>query len=558
MEIFFAYIGQAEQFDAATHARVDERVESLLISQIEGEFPGASVSIQARPDGYLRLGRRVAISCEHGGTIYPLLVGTITGAPLGLDGEFVTLELIGKNPGWQSAQEALIEGAAVAPFFDPLFVSRDQIRDPAAVLTGRGATIAWDRVTGQPRLSDILDGPRTLTLPRIRKGTLVPDVEGAVLSAVELEIAAGWSQDASAISEVSWEHGAQLEVVADKALAEAWPKPQEEIGGNWRILDSELHLRRDRYVDLGEIPAEYDSAIYSGDVPVYRAQVARVSVMNPRSQAREERLTVRLDADVQDLSENSVERLSVSLRDLIGEGDDVDPWAPTASYEIGDIVFYAGKLYEAAADHTGGYAFDASQWSELPPYQGKIAETFFKTARGQAALAHAVERCRARLRYAARAVRVVFEIPMEDCLDLQIDDRVSVSHPAMPGQTMTGKVVRYEFHAGNDGSRVAIVEIACAVGRGGAQDAQQPDTSPLSPPALGPTDFPATGRVSPVATAQIEALRQAPDAYDISIRVEIDAPAVPVAPLLAYSKTLSAGTISIEKGVALEQGVAAA
>lgn len=241
-----------------------------------------------------------------------------------------------------------------------------------------------------------------------------------------------------------------------------------------------------------------------------------------------------------------------AIKNAFGDGDSADPWSPTASYSAGDVVFYAGKLYESAADHTGDWQFNASNWMQLPAFQGAISESFFRTSRGQQAVAHAIERMRARLRYASRAVRIRFETPLEDVLDLQIDDRVSISHPAMPGRMMVGKIIGYAFSASNDGRRYAEIEIGCCVGRGGDHAPTLPDLSALRPPVLGPTSYPSTGKITPTAADQLAQLRQAPDAYDVSIRVEIDAPAVPVAPRLAFAGSFDCGSISLETGVDLE------
>ena len=124
MRIYFSYLGETEAFDPTAHARQDEYCFSVSVRQVEERFPVAMVEIEARPGGYLKLGRRVALSCEHDGQVWPLIVGTITGAPLGLLDDVVTLEITGRGPGWQRAQRDLIESAAVAPRWDPLFAPR--------------------------------------------------------------------------------------------------------------------------------------------------------------------------------------------------------------------------------------------------------------------------------------------------------------------------------------------------------------------------------------------------------------------------------------------------
>ncbi|WP_265499549.1 hypothetical protein [Paracoccus beibuensis] len=548
MRLFFAYLAPGESFDAATHARLDERPVRFSLSHSEGDLAGATVTIPAKPDGYIRLGRRVAISVEHLGQVHPLIVGTITAAPIGLDGEYADIDIVCRNPGWQAARDVLVESLAVAPYFDELFAQPGQARDQGAVLTGRGATIAWDRVTGLPRLNDLIDAPRTIQAGRVHHRSVVPSTEAPPLKAVEIEVGASWHQDASVYSEVAWEHGAQMSVVADEAIQEAWPAVGEEIGGGWLVDEAVLRLGSPSRRRLKNIPAQYDSALYSGDVLIHPASTARVILRNPRKQAREERVTVRVEADIQDLTEAGEEVQTIYLRDLIGEGDEIDPWQPTASYQVGEIVFYAGDLWQALEEHTGGYVFIEAQWQKLDPVQGRIAESFFATARGQAALRHAIERAKARLKYAARAVRVRFSVPLEDVLGLQIDDAVSMSDPRFA--PAAGKVVDYAFEIA-DGHSVAHIEIACAVGRGGPEWVE-PVMPAIVPPVLGPAEYPATGRVSPLADAQFAALEQAPDVYDISIRVEIDAPPVPTASRLGHSVRFEAGTISIENGVDVE------
>ena len=262
-------------------------------------------------------------------------------------------------------------------------------------------------------------------------------------------------------------------------------------------------------------------------MPVYDATVATVNLLNPRAQAREETVSLVVGADVQPLTEVGDEVIRLQLRDLIGTGDGVDPWQPDARYDRGDKVFYSGRLYECWDDHRASYSFNPDYWDSLGDFQGRIESSFFDTDRGRAALEHAVERARARLRYKARAVRIECEVPLEDVLDLQIDHRARIYNPRFQGGQASGKVISYEFMIDSDGRRDARVEIGACVGRGGNSDLAEVDTSDFYPPRLGPRDYPATGRVTPTAGAQLEALRKAPDAHDVSVRVEIDAPPVP-------------------------------
>ena len=551
MKWFFAYLGENEEYNPITHAREDEIVYYVEVPHAESEFAVSRVEIEAKNTSYISAGRRVAISVQTDlGLIVPQLIGNITSSPRALEGEYVQLEIISRMSDWEEAQAALIEAIVATPgAFDPLFAEAQGARDPAEVLSGIGGAINWDRITGAPSLSMLDSGPRTLAFTRVDRDSVSVDVEAPPLKSVDVVVSASWSQDASVTSRVTWEHGEPFSVIAHEALTDSWPSEGIDIGGGWSVQESVLKLSQPKFQDLGTISGQYDDAIYSGDVPVYTAEVSRVVLHNSRTQARREVARVRVGADVQSIIEPGTEEITVSLQRLVGEGDSVEPWQPTSAYVLGDINFYAGNLYECDEDHTAGLYFDPTKWTVLPDFQGRIGKSFFETARGQQTLDYAIDRAVARLRYRARAVRVSFDVPLDDALDISLDDMATFSDPRLPGGTVTGKVIAYKIYY-DDGDAWVTVEIGVSVGLGIGDQPTLP-AFPGTAPSLGPTDYPATGRVSPLTKAQITALKEAPDAYSLDIRVEIDAPAVPSTFELARDAVLNCGKIGLPKGITL-------
>jgi hypothetical protein len=553
---YFAYLGASEAYSATAHARDDEHIFSLSVDQEEGEAAGATVGITYREGSYIALGRRAAISCRKvdqdtgafTGPVIPLIVGRITAAPIGLVGEVVELEILAKVDDWETRRADLIapisENIAA---FDPIFYEPAAATDPADVLAASCSIVAWDRITGLPRISSLVDGPRTLELGSIARDNIDRSVETPPLRSVTLELTATWQQDASVRSTVQWRHGKMLDVVANQACQQAWPKPGTDIGGDWIVEESALAFGQPRFVELGEIAGNYDSAIYSGDVPVYRATTARVVLRNNRKQARTEVIRITASADVQELMAPATEVKTFALRQIIGSGDDPDPWQALSSYEAGDVVFYAKKLWSCRTAHTATYAFAPSLWSELDSEAGRIEASFFQTSRGVQAIRYATKLAAAILRKRARAVVYTFSAPLEDVIDIAIDDMITINTPVIASGSATGKVTRYQLNGGG----WAEIEIACSVGRGGFQDLSVPAISGTAP-KLGPSTYPATGRVTPLAQAQIAALREAPDAYSLDVTVEIDAPAVPATYELRRQVSLDAGTMSISRGVTVE------
>ncbi len=552
---YFAYLGPSEAFNGSTHARDDEEIVSWSVKGDEGDFPVASIGITWRESSYLAFGRRAALSvravAEDGsltGPVVPVLIGTITALPRGQVGEVVELEILGRSATWESDLAALLAPVAASPlYFDALFHQPGAEKDASAVLEGWGGTTTWDRVTGLPRLSAWTSGPRTIALANIARTGLREETESAPLRAIVIEATASWQQDASVRSTVRWAHGPKLEIVGQNAALDAWPKAGVEIGGEWVVEESVLSFAKPYFKDLGEIAGGYDSAIYSGDVPVYRATAARVVLRNDRRQARTETVRIELGADVQDLMTPGTETVSYALRRIIGSGDDVEPWQPLASYDAGDVVFYFGTLYESKIAHTATYSFVPSLWTALDQDAGRIGSTFFQTARGAQALAHMLRLAEQRLLLASRAARISFSVPLSDVIDVETDDMIELTGDLIRGGSAVGKVVSYRL--GSDGW--ADVEIACCVGRGASSTVNLPAITGAAP-ALGPSVYPSTGSVTPLATAQIAALREVPDAQDVQVRVQIDAPAVPATYELARAITLDCGAASIPNQVQVE------
>lgn len=558
---YFAYLGNSEAYDPTTHARYDEEIFSISIDQEEDEAAGATVGITYRAGSYTALGRRAAISCRRldqdtgarTGPVIPLIVGRITAAPIGLVGEIVELEIVAKADSWEARRASLLAAETIhESHFDPLFYEPGAETDSASVLASRGVVLAWDRVTGYPRLSfltngrdleDDMGGTSLVVLPRVAKNSVRREVEQP-LKSVTVELTASWLQDASVRSTVKWKHGLYLDVVAHQAVQDAWPKPGVDIGGEWVVEESSLSFGKPRFKELGEIAGGYDDAIYSGDVPVYRAKTASVVVRNNRKQARTEVVRITAAADIQELMAPATETKTYALRQIIGTGDDVDPWQPKASYAVGDVVFYAGGIYSCRSGHTASYAFAPMMWTLQGPEAGNIDESYFQTARGQRSVAYAVRLAKATLTKRARAVLYTVTVPLEDAINLAIDDMVEAH---LPGETVTGKVIRYQI----DSSGWAEIEFACSIGR---DIYRGPDTPVVTgtPPKLGPATYQATGSVTPSADQQIAALREAPDAYTLQATVEIKAPAVPSTNELRREIALDAGIFRVARGVVVE------
>lgn len=560
---YFAYLSATENFDPSEHARDDEEILTLTIEQEESEAATAKVGVTYREGSFIALGKRAAISCrrvnpeteEPTGEVIPLIVGRIAAAPIGVIGEVVQLELIAKPEDWEARRATVLAGRvefAGTRYFDPLFFEAGAETDPASVLLGTFATLGWDRVTGECRVDDIRGASDLMSFDanQISIEGFTHELE-TPLRAVTIEVVAGWQQEASVLSTVAWNFGSKLQVVANQACQDAWPKVGADLGGGWTVKESSLYFGQPKMTELGEIAGGYDSAIYSGDVPVYTAKTAKVVLRNTRKQARKETLRLTYAADVQDLLSPTTETKTYTLRNVLGTGDNIDPWQPTVAYEAGDVVFYFDHTYECRRAHTAGYSFVPSLWADLGDYAGRITSSYFGSERGRDSVAFAENIAFATLVDRNRAARFRFTVPLSDAVDVTISHSVRINTPLVPGETAVGKVVSYSF----DASGWAEIEIACLVGHIASPFnvgiAGGWNGSVGSVPRLGPTSYPSTGKVTPLAAAQIASLREAPDAYSLEVRVQIDAPAVPSTYELAHVIE-GTGTVTLARQVDLE------
>lgn len=534
MKMFFAYLAEGEAFNATAHAREDELVLSASVIHSEGQLASATVEVEARAESIHALGRRAVISVDIGVGAVPVIVGALTGAPRGIQGERVTLEITARLDDWEAQRDALLATLKTAPHYDPLF---DETGEQDDVLAGWPGLIAWDRVTGLPSFSHFLTGSALYTAAQPIFASVSGEPERPPVNAVEISLEASWLDEATIETTVS---ALPLTTIAPIALRDAWPSLGDDLGGGWIVAGAELSFSAPR-------PEAFDSVIFTGALPHHDATVASVSLRNNRSQARRETAVVRVVAAVQPLLPAVAEAERYGLP-VVGSGEDLDPWSPGASYNEGDRVFYGASLYAAAISHVAGDFFDPALWTLVSPFSSAVGASFFGSDRGRAAIDHAIARAVARLTYAGRNYRVSFRVPLTEALGLSLSHEAEITDRRLPGGRARGKIISYGFTFG--AAPTATIEIACATGLGGSSVPVRPAIDP-APVVLGPASYGAVLAVTPSLADEIEALRLDPTVAEVSKTVRIDAPAAPVARELVLSLVYDCGALDLPEGVTL-------
>ncbi|HAU28979.1 MAG TPA: hypothetical protein DCW68_02575 [Rhodospirillaceae bacterium] len=251
--LYFAWVEAGEVFAPTTHARQDEAVFDLSITEREGEFPAANVRIKAPLTGLLAAGRkrRAFISEDDGdGGAVLLFFGRLTGSPTAADGGMVEIELIAQPADWQDSLNALAASLRVAPFYDALFFDPAQDPKPEDSLAGRAAHYHWHRMTGALSLVSIFgDGPVIDLTGKHFWEDFSLSIGEPPLRSVAVRVEAQWTQQAGGTVDIT--DAVRAALGADPAYVSTltgddflsrWPRQGQGIGtaSGYVVADASL------------------------------------------------------------------------------------------------------------------------------------------------------------------------------------------------------------------------------------------------------------------------------------------------------------------------------
>ena len=189
--------------------------------------------------------------------------------------------------------------------------------------------------------------------------------------------------------------------------------------------------------------------------------------------------------------------LPVPFSTILGPGDqatipvytDLDtqqqPEFYTPSYDQPNVQGDQPGPFGAPIDQTIGDTINDGSvtWLQLgpdPPFMpiplgGTMTEMtarfFFPSDRGAQSILHLINRGRAMIRYRARCVKVVFDAPIEYCLNLSCRKNATLYDSRIPGGVATGKVISYTLTWSEQGEMIGHVEIGVCVGNGNSVSA---------------------------------------------------------------------------------------
>lgn len=480
-KIYFAWVSADEVFTPGTHAREDEDVFSVRISEAEGEFALATVEIRNPKQGLLSPARkqRCFISADISGnsssTVKLLFSGRVVGIPVSLGRETVELEFIGRPDDWNAKQAALIAELKASPRHHAALVSDES--DLAQVLEGFAGLPQWSRTTGLVKLADI-DAKRALSglyetsafdlTSSALEDSLDVTVSGSPLSAVKVELDVSWTQSVPVFSvplsavpgsgvygKIADIFGGRPSTLTGDDFAASWPTSGSTLNGGWSIVSSYVVPWKEeffsRLVDVADAPprVRWEDPQYRASFPVFRFY-GSLALEGRYEQPRRENVSLLIEADVQPLVEPAEpEVLQYSI-----DGASIAPF---------DERFISATFRDYDAE-TKDYV------EQQVSYRISKGQLTYPAMSGNPdvigpVLTAATARAEARLRLSARCVDVSIDVSFEKAINVDTSSVVRLTDDRLPGGSATGKVTEVELYADGDGSCVGRVTFACSVGR---------------------------------------------------------------------------------------------
>ncbi len=501
MRPFIALASDTEEFDAETHTRDDLQAFSLSISRKQNELARASIQFKTPQDPLSELADHRVLISQDGNLLFD---GTLSNAPRGSVSATLYAEAIAEPSDLEDQVQALMEAAKISPFYDALFVPEGSEDDPVEVLAGYSSVLCYPRDGSAIFLADAMESDTVLTvMPTDDSISWDFDPPASVYT---LDLSVAWQQlinqtfsDASKVG--------TIETMTPDALASSLPAVGASVGTGFTVLESSAEEDLDAFgrsqAEVVEVEKEIssdelDPAFVEEGVYTARASITPMNVslrlLYTAEVNRSETCSISIPVGIQDAAirsdtDDQEEVETIALREITPITG-LSAWEAYTSYEEGDEITEDGLVFEAREDHTSGSDIDYSKWTsvgETEYISSRRVSSFLRSNRGQEALAHAVERIRARARIASRCVYVSFEAPMPSPHLVTDDCDVTIVHERLPGGSITGKLIEYSLDW-EDGRRTFSGKIAASVGTGGE------DTAALELGEDSPSS--ATGRVS--------------------------------------------------------------
>lgn len=469
-------------FIESEHARNDETVLTVRISQAEGEFASLDIDIKNPRIGLLAPGRNVWCWLSWRETdsdpIIPLFHGRLEAIPTNIIGEKVSFHFIAAPGDYDNQRNLLLQTLKELPYFDPIWFDNG-IASPDTILEARPEVWDTNRVTLQVSTTNIVSGEDG-TLEVEASEHLYPSMNikfgTTPLTGMYVTGNVTWAQEGTgsvdltrAIVSAFKDAGSNdpfphISAYCGDGLLSTWPKPGASIGAGWTVGFNTTIVKTNLF---GNTAAE--SRFVAGDegaiIGAFTAGGGGggglggfgggITFTGYAAKFPLDHFQVQFTADYQakrDWTENVSFFIEADIQEI-----------NTDSRSHSEILALSSSIVSSPIDFDG-----------FTPLRDSRSNSYFKTERGQLSFQFLLAYARAKLLFRARAVTIEMELTkFSKGLGISCRQNVHLIDYRLPGGQATGKVVAYELIASASGGMRAKISFGCSIGRGGSVEAAE-------------------------------------------------------------------------------------
>lgn len=491
-------------FDPALHARFDEDVLSVEITQSEGDFATLTVGLRNPGVGLLAAGRNLWcwLSWDQAWPdgepdLVPLFNGRLVGVPRLAAGELVELQFLARPDDYNAQKAALAASLQVLPYWDPVWLAANISAD--TVLETYSALWHIDRTSLALSISDIIQGEDgTLTIAEdqaiYENFSLAYGEPPLIATAVQGTVS--WSQQGQGIIDVTpllvqafndvgaapygnlpfdlqktyplWLRtggSGMIQALYGDGLESSWPKPGANIGGGWslsNLTDSSgkplcfieeasvnnkggwlapLNYNVNYTAAIDQISGTADNP--PSDSEIVLGQGLERVVLSFPLQTYNIRMNVEYRAD-RPRTETVSAVLTADVQRVLSDSADSDR----------ESIELSSDFVGQGVDPGGGV-----------PIGDLAYKSYFQTQRGTASFEYLLLAARAKMRARARSVEVTLATDWRSALDIGLRHSVTLLDSRLPGGNATGKVKSYTLRCADGVMRGEFV-LGCTIGNG--------------------------------------------------------------------------------------------
>src|SRR6185369_15468113 len=491
-------------FDPALHARFDEDVISVEISQSEGDFATLTVGLKNPGVGLLAAGRNLWcwLSWDQAWPdgepdLVPLFNGRLVGIPRLAAAEVVELQFLARPDDYNAQKASLAASLQVLPYWDPVWLAANISAD--TVLETYSALWHIDRTSLALSISDIIQGEDgTVTIGEDQAlydhFTLAYGEPPLVAAAVKGTVS--WSQQGQGIIDVTpnlvqafkdvgaapygnLPHNLQktyplwlrtggsgmIQALYGDGLLNSWPKPGTNIGGGWSLSSltdasgkplcfieeasvnnkggwlAPLNYNVNYTAVIDQISGAADNP--PSDSEIVLGQGLERVVLSFPLQTYNIRMNLEYRAD-RPRTETVSAVLTADVQRVLSDSADSDR----------ESIELSSDFVGQGVDPGGGV-----------PIGDLAYKSYFQTDHGTASFEYLLLAARAKMRARARSVEVTLATDWRTALDIGLRHSITLLDRRLPGGSATGKVKSYTLRCA-DGVMSGEFVIGCTIGNG--------------------------------------------------------------------------------------------